>query len=237
MDVRGTPRVRIAAPAWAGDGLRTWLLQLGRQVLGGKSHGYRPHVEVVPADEQQPGTHGREATLDLTAAPADLAGLLALMYTAGIFAACLALRAGLRPVEHGNVAAYKRLLAGVPEPPRPAARLTPDQVPAFAAQWLADRPGLRRLHLVRYGGAPAPLPAAGSLAEATGLPCEVHTGSAWNHHSYQAVYAESETAVLVWADPVQDGPLHTASHTLRRLAEATHASLADRGELIETTGG
>jgi hypothetical protein len=236
MDTRGTPQVRIAAPAWAGEGLRTWLLQLGRQVLGGKSPGYRPQVHVVPADEQ-PGTYDRDVALDLTAAPADLAGLLALMYTAGVFAACLALRAGLRPTEHGNVAAYKRLLADAPGQPRPAARLTPEQVPAFAADWLAARPDLRRLHLVRYGGAPAPLPAASSLAEATGRPCEVHTGSAWNHHSYQAVYAESDTAVLVWAGPVQDGPLHTASHTLRRLAEATHASLAERGALIETTGG
>ena len=240
MDTRGTPHVRIAAPAWAGDGLRTWLLQLGRQVLGGKSPAYRPQVDVLSADEL-PGTPGREAALDLRAAPADLAGLLALMYTAGIFAACLALRAGLRPVEHGNVSAYKRLLADLPEQPRPPARPparpTPEQVPGFAAGWLAARPDLRRLHLVRYGGAPAPLPAAASLAATTGLPCEVHTGSAWNHHSYQAVYAESDTAVLIWAGPVQDGPLHTASHTLRRLAEATHASLADRSVLIETTGG
>ena len=235
MDTRGTPRVRIAAPAWAGEGLCTWLLQLGRQVLGGKSAAYRPRVEVVSAREQ-PDTDERGFALDLSAASADLAGLLALMYTAGVFAACLALRAGLRPVEHANVAAYKRLLAEVQEQ-RPPARLTPDQVPGFAADWLAARPDLRRLHLVRYGGAPAPLPAASSLAETTGRPCEVHTGSAWNHHSYQAVYAESDTAVLIWAGPVQEGALHTASHTLRRLAEATHASLADRGALIETTGG
>jgi hypothetical protein len=126
-------------------------------------------------------------------------------------------------------------MAAPAQPPRPI-RLTPDEVLDFATDWLAGRPGLRRLHLVRYGGAPAPLPSAHALAEATGRPCEVHSGSAWNHHSYQAVYTEPDTAVLVWATPPVDGPLYAASHTLRRLAEATWVSLADRGALIETPG-
>lgn len=230
-EASGAPHVRIAAPAWAREGLRTWLLQLGRQVLCGKNPAYQPWVDVVRAPDPS-------CALDLTDAPASLAGLMEAMYRAGIFVACLALRAGLRPVEHANVAAYKRLLAApetaAPFPARPI-RMAPAGVPRFAADWLAGRPDLRRLHVVRYGGRPRLR--ATALSAALGLPCEVHTGSAWNHHSYQAVYSDAGTAVLVWAAPGTDGPLHTASRTLRRLAWASHASLGGRSALIETSGG
>jgi hypothetical protein len=64
----------------------------------------------------------------------------------------------------------------------------------------------------------------------------VHPGPGWNHHSYQAVHADPATAVLVLAAPVAGGALGEASRTLRRLAEATHASLPGRSALAETGG-
>jgi hypothetical protein len=221
--VAGTPIVRIAQPGWAGPGLRTWLSQLGRQVLGGKASGYRPRVVVA-------GGHG--AALDLTGFPADLAGLCAAMYTAGVFVTCLGLRAGLRPAEHPNVDAYKRLLDSPPAATPTRAAVA--DLPVVAARWLAGRPALTDLHVVRYGGA-APLPAAAAFAATTGRRCETHDGTAWNHHSFQAVVADPATAVLVVAAPEPDGSpeLGDAARTLRRIALATHACLADRGLLVE----
>ena len=104
-----------------------------------------------------------------------------------------------------------------------------------AAGWLSGRPDLRRLHLVHYG---TPAPAAATSRDVTALtgrPCEVHEGSAWNHHSFHAVYAEPATAVLVAvaSEGAVPAPLAPAARTLRQIAVATHLALADRSLLVE----
>jgi hypothetical protein len=202
--------ITIAPPTWATEGLRLWLLQLGRQVLCGKSDTFRPRVTLVGDGP---------ATLDLRAAQPGVAGLMALMYRAGMFAACLATRHGTPATEHRNVMAYKRLL-GQRGPAYRSADL-----PGFATGWLTDRPDLAQLHVVRYGGEPQPLPEAAAIGAATGRPTEVHRGSAWNHHSFHAVYADPATAVLVLAA--------TPDGLLRDIAEATGLALRDRAVLVE----
>jgi hypothetical protein len=206
----GDSDLTVAPPAWANAGLRHWLLQLGRQVLGGKSATYAPKVTLVDAGP---------AALDLRTAPSGIAGLMTVLYRAAMLVACLAVRHDLPVTEHPNVAAYKRLL-GSRGPVHHASDLA-----GFVADWLADRPDLTALHVVRYGGDPAPLPDAAELAAASGRPVEVHRGSAWNHHSFQAVYTERTTAVLVVAG--------TAGGLLRDIAEATRLALGGRAILVE----
>jgi hypothetical protein len=210
----GDTYLTVAAPEWANDGLRRWLLQLGRQVICGKSATFRPRFELT-AD-------GPGASLDLSGEAPGLRGLMRVMYTAGVFAACVALRAGVAPAEHGNVTAYKRMIGTRVKP----MTVAPPALPGFAAAWLAGRPEIAGLHVVRYGGAPAPLPSAPALSVATGRRCEVHHGSAWNHHS-----------VLVLADPVQDGPYRAQAQTLRDIADATCAALPGRSVVVEPARG
>jgi hypothetical protein len=220
--------LRYAVPGWAGAGLRRWLLQLGRQVLAGKSSRFRPEVGI---GENAGGT------LDLRGFQRGLPGLLELLYTAGVFTACLGLRAGLEVAEHRHVRAYKDLLAAEPTEPAPA---TMDELPRLAAEWLAGRPELRRLHVVHYWSA-APDGAARFTA-ATGRPCEVHEGSAWNHHSFQATYADPHAAVLLVTRATSGGEpdhpaLAAAAGALARIAHATHLALPDRSRLVRLAGG
>jgi hypothetical protein len=202
----GDDDLTIAPPVWANDGLKLWLLQLGRQVLGGKAS-YAPAVTLVDGP----------AALDLRDTRPGLAGLMTALFRAAALVACLAVRHDLAVTEHPNVIAYKRLLGRR----GPAYRMV--DLPG----WLSDRPELTRLHVVRYGGDPAPLPDAGELEQATGRRVEVYRGSAWNHHSFQSVYREHHTAVLVLAG-TRDG-------LLRDIAEATRLALGDRALLVEAT--
>lgn len=229
MPVRGRPRLLIIAPAWAGTGLRRWLLQLGRQILCGKSAAFRPDVDVAGPDVRRDDA---DAVLDLGAQPAELGGLMTIMYLAGVTVACLALRAGLDVTEHLHVRAYKKLLDAADPPPDPPA-VTMQELPTLAATWLAVRPDLTRLHVVGYGPAALSAPA---FAAATGLPCEAHEGSAWNHHSFQAVYADPRTAVLVVTGPpgtrAATGGWGAAAAAQQRIAEATWGALASRSRLV-----
>jgi hypothetical protein len=237
----GSPTMSIWLPPWAGPGLRRWLLQLGRQVLGGKSAGFRPWVEVGHPHEG--GDQGPD--LDLRSAEPDLTGLIRLMYSAGIFAACLALRAGLRPVEHPNVDAYKALIG---DPIRTDAirsdriACDPADLPTRAATWLRSRPELTRLHVVHYGGPRSASTDPSGYATVTGRRVEVHSGTAWNHHTYQAVHADPASAVLVVVGPARargiapgDPALARAEQMLHRIAEATHVSLPGRSLLVRLT--
>jgi hypothetical protein len=85
----------------------------------------------------------------------------------------------------------------------------------YATAWLSSRPDLRQLHVVHYG-----CPAPARFAAAT----EIHQGSAWNHHSFQAVYADPSIAVLIVVPP-DDG-------LLRRIAVATYQALAGRSRMV-----
>ncbi|MDG4765743.1 hypothetical protein O7632_16800 [Solwaraspora sp. WMMD406] len=246
--VTGTVRILLVPPRWAGDGLRRWLTQLGRQVLCGKSTTFRPWVDVATGPTRVEATDPGDAdvVLDLDRHPVGLAGLMSAMYTAGVFVACLALRAGLRPVEHTNVTAYKRLLGVTSGQPAAdtgrrdadglGAAATGAALPQLAAAWLADRGGIHRLHVVAYGQVER-LPSAATFAAATGRRCEVHTGPAWNHHSFQAVFPDPHTAVVVvdaGPGPAPDAtdPLRATSQALHDVAAATHRSLAGRSLLV-----
>jgi hypothetical protein len=242
--VDGAPLVQLVAPAWAGRGLRLWLLQLGRQVLCGKSDRFRPWVEVTTPNRstmEDGATRRADAQgvrYDPGEVPRGLPGLLEVMYAACVFVACLALRAGVAVAEHANVRAYKRLVDSVAVDaalPRVPAR----GLPGLAAAWLAGRPEVRRLHVVRYDRATVP-DAARGFARATGRSCEVHEGTAWNHHSFQAVYADPGTAALVVAPPLPAGgppALARAAYTLRRVALATGQALAERATVVQVVAG
>jgi hypothetical protein len=224
----GAPVISIRLPPWAGPGLRQWLLQLGRQVLGGKSPRFRPWVEVAHPSEMP----DRVPDLDLATAEPDLGGLIRLMYSAGIFTAALGLRAGLRPVEHLNVEAYKALIDRAD--PGAAHPWAPADLPGRAAAWLRPRPDVTRLHVVHYGGPPSGRIGAGAYASATGRRVEVHSGTAWNHHSYQAVHADPAVAVLAVVGPPRPDP-DPGERLLHRIAAATVAALPGRARLVSTT--
>lgn len=251
VDVSGSPHLRLVAPQWAGDGLRMWLLQLGRQALCGKSRRFRPWFDVTgPGDEprfdvtgSQDDGYGPIARFDLSHVEPGLTGLLELMYTAVIIVGCVALRAGVEVAEECNVHEYKDLLPDPIEFDEGGDRSTAHALPGVAADWLGRRPDLRRLHVVVYASDAELTPAVRSrFATATGRTCEVHEGSAWNHHSYQAVYADPSAAVLVVAPssrPPADHPLAGVASAQCRLAVATHRSLADRSHLVrlDSEGG
>jgi hypothetical protein len=228
--------LRFVVPGWAGPGLRRWLLQLGRQVLCGKSARFRPVVDVGA----EPAPTG--SNLDLRGVRRGLPGLLALLYEAGVFTACLGLRAGLEIAEHRHVRAYKDLLAGDPAPP-PSPVVAMRELAGYAATWLAGRPDLRRLHIVHYWSGTGHAGADGAAARftaATGRPCEVHEGSAWNHHSFQAVYPDPHAAVLLTTRDDREAScpaLAAAAGTLARIAWATHRALPDRSRLVRLAAG
>jgi hypothetical protein len=233
---QGSPLMHLVVPSWAGRGLRLWLLQLGRQVLCGKSARFSPWVDVVePGDEQ--GTP--DARIDLSALPKSLPGLLEAFYWSGIFIGALGLRASLPVAEHAHVTAYKERLPDARRGLSGLRTVHASELPDIAACWLASRPRLTRLHVVRYDSLAAGRgPDAGLFRTATGHPCEVHDGTAWNHHSFHAVYADPSTAVMLVvaspsADPRDTVPLAGARRVHRQIAIATHLALADRSMIFQ----
>ncbi|HUA27896.1 MAG TPA: hypothetical protein VMC03_03350 [Streptosporangiaceae bacterium] len=228
----------IVLPAWAGDGVRMWALQALRQGLGGKqgrvvwcdvSH------EGRPAGVETGRTRIRLAEALAHGTGASLAGAMIVMYAIAVLTACLGIRCGIPFASHPAVARYKALLhAGAR-----CAELTvgSGEVTAAAARWLAARPELTGAHLVVYG--PQDLqPGAGTLGPAW----EVHVGSRWNHHSYQAVQADRRLGLVAVAatqppavltgDDVLDAALRGLHARQLAIARATCASLADRALLI-----
>lgn len=235
-------RLKVVLPGWAGCGVRTWALQALRQGLGGK-----PGRSVwcdVSIEDSLPDDATGIARISLgealpPATRASLAGAMTVMYAIAVLTACLGIRYEIPFASHPAVARYKALLHAQPR----CAELTvgPGEVTAAAARWLAERPELAGAHLVRYSaarnGAAERRPGA-----APGRAWEVHDGSRWNHHSYQAFQAESRlglVAVAVKRPPVVltgDDGLDAALRGLHArqlaIARATCASLADRALLI-----
>jgi len=229
----GSPFIRFVTPPWTGHGLRLWLLQLGRQVLCGKSSSFTPRIELGdPAQLQAPS----EVRLDVSGLPRSLSALMELLYVSGVFVAALALRAGLPVASHAYVGAYKDRLTLARKYAHDLHQVRTVELPDVAASWLTDRPELTRLHVVRYD----PGREAGSAAftRATGRLCEVHVGSAWNHHSFHAVYADPGTATLVAVAPPDTAaavpvPLQTAARAQREIGIATWMALAERAMIVQ----
>ncbi|GGM17692.1 hypothetical protein [Micromonospora yangpuensis] len=245
VPVAGAVRIRFVPPRWAGPGLRRWLLQLGRQVLGGKPGRWRPTVELACGAEGTPavgGTGRPEVVFDLGGLRRDLPALLDGLYAAGVFVACVGLRAGLDVAEHPNVRVYKEHLAHADPDEAGHRSVAVADLPDTAARWLTHRPEVTRLHVVGYwSAAERDLPSAARFTGATGRPCEVHEGSAWNHHSFQAGYPDPTVAVLIvtrgveaGTDPTAAPPVRAAARALRRIAVATHRSLPERSLLVSS---
>jgi hypothetical protein len=234
-------RISLLLPSWTGTGVRLWALQALRQGLGGKPDG--PAWCDVGADlggGPGPGTaciRLAGALPDGVAEPgpdpaAALASAMTVMYATAVVVACLGLRFGVAFASHPAVAGYKALLTSRPGCDELVA--DPSGITPAAAEWLAGRPGLSGAHLVDYGsGAPCAEP---------GQTWEVHLGSRWNHHSYQAVHGERRLGVVavVGDRPPEvrtgDDSLDVALRGLHErqvaIARATCASLAGRALLI-----
>jgi len=233
VHTEGAPLIHLVAPRWAGTGLRLWLLQLIRQVVCGKSSRFRPWVEVVgPGDSR--GTP--DVLVDLGTPERGLPGLMEACYGAGIFAGALALRAGLAVAEHSRVAAYKERLSVARRGTDDLRTADVAGLPDVAASWLAARPELTRLHVVRYESGPGV--GAERFTAVTGRSCEVHAGSAWNHHSFHAVHADQSVAVLLVVAPAEasaqeSAPLREAALMQRLIAVATHLALAGRSLIVQ----
>jgi hypothetical protein len=244
-----TPRLHLVLPRGVGDGARLWALQVLRQGLaGGTCRRIWCDVSVegtvdagfqadpmaltvriadvlpampVPADGWPDGSPGA----------ASLALAMITMYAVAVLTACLGIRCGANFARHPAVARYKAFLEPRPGDAAPAcqeARAAEDGIVAAAVRWLAGQPELSGAHLVRYDCDPPGICAA-QLSEMTGRRWEVHTGSRWNHHSYQAVHDDPGIGVVAVTDGEAVGAL--AGHQAA-IARATCASLAPRALLI-----
>jgi len=248
-------RLDVVLPARAGEGVRLWALQALRQGLSGRPH--RPiWCEVsVDGDGTCPAPGPAARRVDLTEAlpagvpaPArgtaeSLAVAMTVMYATAVLTACLGIRAGIVFASHPAVRKYKMLLNARPE--CAATTVRSDGVTRAAAQWLTARTGLTGAHLVWYSGGP-PGVTATRLTELTGLRWEVHAGSRWNHHSYQAVHGENRLGVVAvvrqdppvvrTGDEALDAALRALNHHQASIARATCASLGDRALLVRIAG-
>ncbi|SED21712.1 hypothetical protein SAMN04489727_6931 [Amycolatopsis tolypomycina] len=220
----GDPPTLPSPRAGRSGGLELYTLQAFRQALGGKRTAAGLRIDLT-GDHRFP----LAATDPPGSALPPPAGLMSRLYAASALVACLGVLFGAAFAEHHAVLQYKRLVGQV----RPRPFLVP---PGFPATELlrelrcARRP--RAVHLVGYERSPERFlaPLARQLRRTTGTWVETHRGSSWNHHSYQAVAADPEIAVLASVPP----PGRDALTGLQReIAAATCASLPGRALLIQ----
>jgi hypothetical protein len=230
--------LEVVLPAWIGDGVRMWALQALRQGLGGKpgrTVWCDVSTEGSPARDETGRTRIRLAEALAPRTDASLAGAMIVMYATAVLTACLGIRYGIPFASHPAVDKYKALLhAGAR-----CAELAvgSGEVGASAARWLASRPELTGAHLVVYGAE-----GLQQGASTLGPAWEIHVGSRWNHHSYQAFQADrrlglvavaaTEPPAVLTGDDVLDAALRGLHARQLAIARATCASLADRALLI-----
>jgi hypothetical protein len=231
-DLDGERHLRLRLTGEEEDGGRSGLglfaLQALRQALCGKNGAKGPRWQVGP------GSAPDETVVGPPQLPADLtepARLMARLYAVCALTACMGVRLGLNFAEHPAVDRYKRLVGTV--------RPSPEYVdPRRSAEHVAPLlRGLGRdgvLHVVTYESASGATRTMRRTREALhcrlGVRTEFHTGSAWNHHSYQAVAGDPHARVLAWL-PAEDGDPLTALQ--RDIAAATCASLPGRAVLLQ----
>ena len=239
----GSPRLVLRLPTQAPDAIRLWVMQVARQGLCGKSPTFLPWLDV---ECKEAGPADAVADLDLLADCDPLPRLMGMCYAACVFTACLGLRAGIEPARHQHVSEYKRLVTAAPVRGRyPAATHLDDQqqLVHVVGDWLASLDNARRLHIVVYDREQtrAIHPHRDAVSAASGLPCEIHEGTEWNHHSYQAVYGTPDIAVAVVTVSSPEGHhvgrldrLLAANADMRyAIAFATYQSLFPRSLFIE----
>jgi hypothetical protein len=213
------------------SGLGLFALQALRQALGGKSGPKGPRWQVGP------GSAPDETVVGPPHLPADLtepARLMARLYAVCALTACLGVRLGLKFAEHPAVDRYKRLVGTVQ--PRPE-YVDPRRSAEHVTPLLRGLGGDGVLHVVTYESASDATRTMRRTREALhcrlGIPTEFHTGSAWNHHSYQSVAGDPRARVVAWL-PAEDGDPLTALQ--RDIAAATCASLPGRAVLLQAPG-
>lgn len=230
------PRVTFRLPTGSGDGLRLWTLQAARQGWSGKSLTFRPWTTTIAATGPHSGIEV-DVAAPLPAGPPS-ARALAAPYAVAALVVCVAIRRGLTFSTHEAVARYKALIPVADNSDAEVHLGGPDEVAAAVKAWRHSRPDLNGVHVVTYGEAVTAAVAARIPAE-PGV--EVHAGSAWNHHSYQAVWHEPTIGVVVvlgpdpatvTGDPRVDAALKSQVDTQRAIARATYASLAPRALLL-----
>lgn len=254
-----TPRLHLVLPRAVGEGARLWALQVLRQGLAG-GPGRQIWCDVSVEGTAETGFQPDPAALTMRIADllpdasgaAPLALAMITMYAVAVLTACLGIRCGVNFASHPAVARYKAFLeprpggdAGGGGGAGPAAacqetRAAEGGIIAAAARWLASRPELSSAHLVRYDCDPPGIRAA-QLGEMTGRRWEVHAGSRWNHHSYQAVHGDPGVGVVAVTsgsmparsgDARLDPALDALAGRQAAIARATCASLAPRALLI-----
>jgi hypothetical protein len=222
----GACRVRVRLPAGTSTGLRLFVLQALRQGLGGKDGTQGLWFDIAHDLPAAPSHHDLVITVP-TAAARPLTRVMLCCYAAAALVACIGLRRGIRFAEHPSVDAYKSRLGNGGAHPTP---IRQDQIIPYAAAWLRNRE-FTRGHLVCYDPDLMPSLAgrAPELAALSGHDWEIHPGSRWNHHSFQAVYGDPGTGVVaVTPHPGDDTLLRSQA----ALATASHAALADRALLL-----
>jgi hypothetical protein len=243
-------RIAVAVPGSLDEGTRLWILQALRQGLCGKSApGLWIDVIASESCERSDGGNGvlGRGTIRVELAerlglarirPADPVGALswtmALLYGSAVFTAVVGIRKLITFAEHPAVGHYKRLLGARYRGPDSVVR--GDQVERAAVAWAAAAPGLAGVHLVRYDTPPEALEPA-LPAGAAGRTWEVHDGSRWNHHSYQALHGHGELGLVAVVPPAGSGPgAWDLGPAQRAVAEATCASLPGRALLLIVHG-
>jgi hypothetical protein len=239
LDAEASIRLRLTGAEEEGEeeegversGLDLFALQALRQALGGKSGPQGPRWQVGP------GSAPDETVVGPPPLPAHLtepARLMARLYAVCALTACLGVRLGLKFAEHPAVDRYKRLVGTVQ--PRPE-YVDPHHSAEHVTPLLRGLGEDGVLHVVTYESAPDTTRTMRRTREALdrrlGIRTEFHTGSAWNHHSYQAVAGDPRARVLAWL-PAEDGDPLTALQ--RDIAAATCASLPGRAVLLQAPG-
>lgn len=207
------------------EGLRLFALQALRQGLGGKAESTYPDLirDLLPAPFDAVIRIPAVSTL-----PA-LTRTMAALYAVSALTACIGILRGLPFAEHRNVDAYKRLVGSIcPQPVRIDDTSLGDQL----AKHLSEREGTRALHAVCYERRwpPEYVGTVVRTCRERGVSAEIHLGSTWNHHSYQAIHGRSDIQVVAIAPSLRPDPL---TRLQRRIAAATCASLPDQALLLE----
>lgn len=225
----GRSRVRVDLPPDSGDGLALFAGQALRQGIGGKRGAARPWLDVRVVDRTARTPADVVIALpDDTGCPHWLVRLMARCYAICALVACTGVRHRIAFATHPAVDRYKDLMGGTAPAAEP---VEVDHIVSRGARWLRRR-RLVAGHLVCYEPRLAPRLAAATsrLADLSGRPWETHTGSTWNHHSYQAVSAEAGVGVVAAAPAPASDPLLRVQADIAR---ATCAALGDRALLLQ----
>ncbi len=231
LPVVGSPSVLLNVRQGHGAA-RRYVLQLARQSLAGKSATFAPYPALQLSNP------------DLCLGPPawisqqGIEGCMEELYFWNVLVASWALRVPLPFARHDNVEHYKRWIVAGGD--HDQLILNPHALITWLDRWTGGAEPFR-LHIVCYGQlGDETLMVIAALAERDGLEIEVHPGSDWNHHSFQAAYGSS-LAVAVFLGELYPRPARELTHeavrslaaTCKRIARATVTALGQRACLFD----